>query len=122
VVIDKGGNPMIRQCKIHDGKGNGIHVTRNGRGIVEDCDIFSNAHSGVYIETGGNPTFRRCKIYQHDWGVWVKSTGAGTFENCDLTGNQRGAWSIEEGCSVRRSGNKDREGIGKFFWRFIGLS
>jgi hypothetical protein len=76
-------------------------------------------YGGTSVEMGGNPTFRRCKIYQHDWGVWVKSTGAGTFENCDLTGNQRGAWSIEEGCSVRRSGNKDREGIGKGFWRFI---
>ncbi|MBW4636327.1 MAG: right-handed parallel beta-helix repeat-containing protein [Iphinoe sp. HA4291-MV1] len=89
-------NPVIQRCKIHNGKASGVLVSENGQGTVEDCDIFSNAYSGVEIRKGGNPIIRQCKINQNkENAVYIHDKGAGTIENCDLTGNVRSAFNID---------------------------
>ncbi len=42
-------NPVVRQCRIHDGEGYGIWVWDNAAGIVEECEIYNNAGAGVMV-------------------------------------------------------------------------
>ena len=91
-------NPTIRHCKIHNGKKNGILIAENGKGTIEDCDIFANEYSGVIIESGGDPIIRRCKIYDgKEIGVFVRNDGKGTIEDCDIFANECSGVTIELG-------------------------
>lgn len=93
-------NPVIWRCQIHDSKSMGIFVYDHGEGIIEDCDIFSNAGAGVEIKNIGNPFIRRCKIHHGERdGVSVYEKGAGVVERCDIFSNARA------GIGVRRAGN-----------------
>ena len=49
VAINAGADPIIRRCRIHDGRASGVLVYRQGQGTLEDCDIFANAFDGVAI-------------------------------------------------------------------------
>lgn len=81
-------NPVIQRCKIHDGKHSGVWITENGRGIIEDCDIFGNTYPEVIIDKGGNPTIRRCRIHGSKGnGIRVTENSRGIVEDCDIFGN-----------------------------------
>ena len=98
-------NPVIQRCKIHDGKSAGVLVYENGRGTLEDCDIFGNAFSGLQIREGGDPVIRRCKIHDgKSAGVLVYENGRGTLEDCDIFGNAFSGVQIREGSTpvIRR--------------------
>ena len=56
-------NPIIRRCRIFDGKESGIWITENAKGIIEDCDIYNNTYSGIRIDNGSNPVIRECRIF-----------------------------------------------------------
>lgn len=108
VSISAGGNPIIRRCKIRDGKASGIAVWDGGEGLIEECEISGNSRAGVEIYGGGKPTLRRCKINRNgSVGVWAYKKPAGIIENCDLTKNLQGAWDIVGWSRLVRSGNKE---------------
>ncbi|XCN73842.1 MAG: right-handed parallel beta-helix repeat-containing protein [Candidatus Electrothrix aestuarii] len=110
VAIQGSANPRLRRNRIHNGKQAGIFVYGNGQGILEDNEIFANAHAGVEIVEGGNPILRRNRISKNGWaGVHIGDGGGGIIEDNDLWGNIKGAWCIEEGCAanVQRRGNKE---------------
>ena len=89
-------NPMIKNCRIHDGKDAGVVVYENGEGTIEDCDIFANK-LGVGISEGGNPLVKKCQIHDgKDAGVVVYENGEGTIEDCDIFANKLGV-GISEG-------------------------
>ncbi|MEN8219600.1 MAG: right-handed parallel beta-helix repeat-containing protein [Pseudomonadota bacterium] len=99
---------IISYCKIHDSKGIGIIIDKNGTGRIENCEIFGNALSGIAISEGGNPVVQKCTIKQNKhWAVYVYDGGAGTIKNCDLRDNAKGTWHIQSGCQVHGSGNKE---------------
>ena len=78
-------NPEIRRCRIHDSKSNGIAIVIDGLGTIEDCDIYGNTYSGIYIDNGGNPRINRCRIYDgKQSGISIKENGLGTIEDCDI--------------------------------------
>jgi hypothetical protein len=108
-VVAIGGataNPVIRRSLIHDGKWNGIWVSNNARGTVEDCEIYDNGSSGVGIGQGAKLVIRRCQINWNDGkAIAVYNKGVATVEDCDLTENSGGAWNIARGGYVRSSGN-----------------
>ncbi len=114
-VHGEGSNPIIRNCKIHHGKASGVHVYESGEGLIEGCDIFGNAYSGVAIKEGGNPTVRNCKIHDGKQpGVHVYESGEGLIEGCDIFGNALAGVEIKEGgnptvrnCKI----SKNREGL-----------
>lgn len=112
--------PVIRHCKIHDGKRVGICVWKGGAGTVEDCDIFGNALSGVQISAGGNPVLRNCRIYdgRHS-GVSVYENGKGELEGCDIFGNALSGVTIKEGGNpvVRHCKIRDGHRGGIFVWK-----
>jgi parallel beta-helix repeat protein len=112
-VVAIGGstaNPIIRRCKIHDGKWNGIWVSNSARGTVEDCEIFENGSSGVGIGQGANLVIRRCRINLNGGkAIGVYNKGSAIIEDCDLTENAGGAWDIAPGGQVRSRRNKEDE-------------
>jgi len=89
---------IIMDCKIHDGKQNGVIVYQNGTGRIENCDIFANAYSGIEIKEGGNPIVRNCKIHDGKGsGVFVNQNGTGRIEDCDIFANAYSGIAIKEG-------------------------
>ena len=91
--------PQIRYCHIHEGAEYGILVSQQGRGLVEDCDIFGH-EIGIQIIQGGNPTLRRSQIHsmQKD-GIFVANNSEGRLENCDIFSN------IRTGVMIKKGGN-----------------
>jgi parallel beta-helix repeat protein len=80
-------DPRIRGCRIHNAKGRGVMVSKNGRGTLEGCDIFNN-YFEVQIAEGGNPIIQRCQIHDgKGFGVWVDENSKATVEDCDIFGN-----------------------------------
>jgi hypothetical protein len=107
VLIGAEGNPLIRRCRIHDGKKFGVSVQDKGQGKLLDCIIYAHAQAGVTINEGGAPVFSHCKINANGAeGIRVHPKALGLIENCDLTGNEAGAWFFRAGCRLRRRGNR----------------
>jgi len=90
-------NPVIRRCKIHDGKQAGLFVYQNGQGKLEACDIFANARAGVVIAQGGNPLIQRCRIFHgKSNGVYAYYKGQGIIEECEIFANAYAGVAIKE--------------------------
>ncbi|MFI5355681.1 MAG: right-handed parallel beta-helix repeat-containing protein, partial [Desulfobaccales bacterium] len=83
-------NPLVSNCRIHDGKQAGVYVYDKGQGMFEECDIFGNAFSDVAVREEGHPSFKRCRIHDgKQYGVSVYERARGLFEDCDIFGNAR---------------------------------
>ena len=54
-VHRKDTKPRIWRTTIHNCGGNGVYFFDGAKGIIEDCDIHSNAQSGIEISEGSNP-------------------------------------------------------------------
>lgn len=92
--------PVIKRCKIHDGKHVGIWVTDGGEATIEECDISHNALAGIAIKSGGNPTVRRCVLRNgKKGGFWIHDKGEGLIEDCDIHNNALAGIAITNGAS-----------------------
>lgn len=89
--------PIVRQCVIHDSKGDGVLVYENGQGEIDSCDIFGNAPGGISIKDGGNPILRNCTIHDNKSGVWIYRSGQGVIETCDIFGHDNAGVIIKDG-------------------------
>lgn len=97
IAIADGANPVIRRCKIHHGLEEGIWVGENGRGVIEDCDIFANNQAGITIVKNANLTIRRCKIHHGlEVGILVSDHGQGIIEECDIFANSKVGIEIKD--------------------------
>ena len=104
-----GTDPIIRRCRIHDSAKHGVYVYDNGRGTIEQCDIWGNRVTGVRISKGGNPLVTGCNIHNtRSDGIAVCEYGTGTVEHCDIWANGRSGVRIWRGgdptiknCSIR---------------------
>ncbi len=102
-------NPVLLRCTIRDGKSAGILVLDDGRGVVEECEIFGHALAGVEIRQRGSPTLRRCRIRDgQQVGVLVHDYGQGALEECEIVANTLAGVEIRErgnpvvrGCTIR---------------------
>jgi F-box protein 11 len=80
---------------ITNGRGVGVLVCDNGRGVVEDNDISSNGRAGVAILSGGDPLVCHNKIHEGmDSGVLVSEKGRGRIEDNDIFQNRRAGVAI----------------------------
>lgn len=52
--IKTDSNPILRRNKIYNGKEGGVCIFNNGRGILEDNDIFNNRLTGSLIKINNN--------------------------------------------------------------------
>ena len=76
--------------EVHHGKGVGILVCDNAKGVIEDNTIACNGRAGIAILSGGDPVVRQNKIHNGlDSGVLVSEKGKGRIENNDIFCNMR---------------------------------
>jgi F-box protein 11 len=119
-VYNIGTRPVIRRCRIHDSKEDGVFVYKGAGGLIADCDIYGNTLAGVEIREESNPTLRRCRIYNGPSnGVYIHTNGKGTLEECDIYANVRACVIIQSGASptLRRCKlHESREGSGLFVY------
>jgi F-box protein 11 len=74
---------------------NGILIRSSSLGIIENCDIFANTNSEIWIDSGGNPTVRRCSIHDSkSFGVYIVDEGKGQIIDCDIFANTRSGIAI----------------------------
>ena len=120
-------NPLIKNCRIHDGADSGIYIFDNARGQIKDCDIYRNANANVAISSGANPSIKNCRIFEgSNGGVVVWQNGAaGEIENCEIFGHRLANIGISDSAnpifrSCKIFGGRDtgifvhRGGYGKF--------
>lgn len=109
IQVHTEANPHVQQCTIRDG----LLVTKNGRGVFEDCDFVNTASKhAVTITAGGNPNLRRCKVRDGFFGgIFIHSNGTGVVEDCDISGNKSSGIGIgKDGsplirrCRINRNG------------------
>ena len=62
IGIFGGVAPGIRRSRVHDSKADGLYIFENGKGTLEDNDIFGNTLPGVVIVKGADPILRRNRI------------------------------------------------------------
>ena len=111
VSIHGGADPRLRLNRIHDGKYAGVFIEDNGRGTLEDNEIFGNGLSGVEIRTRGNPTLRRNRIHDgKSAGVLVYDNGQGTLEDNDILGSAFAGVEIRTGGNPILRRNRIRDG------------
>ena len=80
--------------------GTAIYFFDSAKGVIEDCDIYSNAQSGVEISEGSNPDVKFSRISlnsQH--GILVHDNGKGVFTDNEIFKNRLA------GIEVRESGH-----------------
>jgi F-box protein 11 len=99
-------NPIVRRCRIRNGKQGGIQIFQNGAGIIEDCQIVDNIDVGMIIAQDSSPRVRNCKINGNGRvAISLLDSGAGSIDGCDLTGNAGGAWEAKGLNRIKRAGN-----------------
>ncbi|XP_077549393.1 uncharacterized protein LOC144162643 [Haemaphysalis longicornis] len=84
--------PVLRRNLIHSDE----VVGDNGRGHLEQNEIFSSLYSGVEIGTGSNPTLYCNQIWGgHVYGVFVHNAGLGDLEQNEVLGNALAGVRVE---------------------------
>lgn len=96
VSIEQEGNLVIKRCKIHDAQNsNCIWVDKEGKGTVEDCEIFGSKDPNVWITNGSIAVIRRCRIYGgHSQGIGAYKGSSVTVEECEVFENARAGVKI----------------------------
>ena len=80
----------------------GIYVWGKGKGLLEDCEIFTNALAGVAVEQNANLALRRCRIHDNrECGVYLWDQGKALLEDCEVFANVLAGVTITEGGIVR---------------------
>lgn len=79
-------DPLIKNCRVHDGADSGVYIFDNARGQIEKCDVYQNANANVAITSGANPSIKNCRIFEGGNGGVVawQNGAAGEIENCEI--------------------------------------
>ncbi len=94
-----GSDPIVRRCRLFNGREAGVNVRDFGSGIFEECQIFGNGFSGIASKENSNPVVRRCQIFENKGGILVHEGGMGVFEDCEIYAN------LSHGVEIRRQSN-----------------
>ncbi|MBM7570162.1 right-handed parallel beta-helix repeat-containing protein [Aquibacillus albus] len=74
-IFISGGSAVVRQSKIHSGKGNGLRVIEKGQLTMEDCLIHGHDEfSQISIEEGSSLELKNSKVYDGYEGIYVGSS------------------------------------------------
>ena len=92
----------ILHNEVHHGKGVGVLVCDNAKGVIEDNTISCNGRAGIAILSGGDPLVCSNKIHDGmDSGVLISERGRGRVEENDIYGNRRaGVAILKEGAPL----------------------
>ena len=106
VGIHHGGDPILKGNRIHGSTQGGVFVFDNGKGILEDNEIYENSFSGIEIKNFGNPILHHNIIRKgRQGGVLVHNNGQGIFKNNDISNNIAGV-EIRDGGNPTLRNNK----------------
>jgi parallel beta helix pectate lyase-like protein/RNA polymerase alpha subunit len=87
VRIEGHSSPVLRHCKIADGKSTGISFAQ-ATGSVEDCEITRHASVGVQIDNESEPDLLRCSIASGKTsGIVISNGSKGTIQECEVVGH-----------------------------------
>ena len=112
-------DPIIRRSKIHNSKSGGVFAFEQGKGTIEDCDIYGNVNAAVEIKDGSSTVVRRSKLHDNKAsGVYVWKNSKGIIEDCDIYGNDYAAVTIGEYADpiIRKSKIHDGKAGGIFIY------
>eukprot|EP01062_Namystynia_karyoxenos_P080910 TRINITY_DN879_c0_g1_i1.p1 TRINITY_DN879_c0_g1~~TRINITY_DN879_c0_g1_i1.p1 ORF type:complete len:1243 (+),score=385.19 TRINITY_DN879_c0_g1_i1:87-3815(+) len=85
VWIEHGADPVIYRCKIHSGGASGIKVENEGKGLVENNELWGHANHEVEVLKQGCPVVRQNLLRNGaSSGVYVSNGGRGRFEENDM--------------------------------------
>jgi F-box protein 11 len=73
-------DPIIKNCRIHNGMG--IEVCVNANGLFENCEIFEMELEALNLGDGST-TIRKCKIHDAKRGI-VDFYQTSTVEDCEV--------------------------------------
>ena len=91
-------NLLLLRCQLHHNQQYGVNVYQEGKGSVQDCDIYSNIFDNVIVTRESTPYFYLCKIRDGEQsGVAVKENGKAVIEYCDISNNRSANISISSG-------------------------
>ncbi len=110
-VLAGSSTRYILHNEVHHGKGVGVLVCDNAKGVIEDNVISCNGRAGIAILSGGDPLVMANKIHDGmDSGVLVSERGRGRVEENDIFGNRRaGVAILKEGAPLVKR-NKIHDG------------
>lgn len=91
-------DPLIKNCRIHDGADSGVYFFDNARGQIVQCDIYRNRNVGIAITNGANPLIKNCRIFEgNNGGVVAWQNGAaGLIEDCRIFNHRLANVGISE--------------------------
>ena len=100
-VESREANPIIRRCRIREGRETGVWFTAGARGTLEDCDVTGQGVAGVWIADDANPIVRRCTV-QHAKvrGVFISERGHGFLDACFIMINDGPGIEVARGARV----------------------
>ena len=102
VIQGAGSCGHVLHNEVANGRGVGVLVCEQARGVVEDNDIACCGRAGVAILSGGDPLVTLNRIRDGlDSGVLVSEQGKGVVEDNDICRNQRaGVAILKEGAPL----------------------
>ncbi|WP_413306664.1 Hsp70 family protein [Bacillus sp. 1P10SD] len=78
-------DPVIRQCKLSNGKGKGIVFSNFAKGTIDSCELNGFYSPALWIMDGSHPVVKNCKIYDGKaMGVVFDNNGRGILTNCEI--------------------------------------
>lgn len=75
----------LRDCKLHDSLGDGVHYIDHSVGTLDNCDIQSQPLNGAYI-AASRVTMRHCRVrgIRQYTGVLFLNGSTGGLESCEV--------------------------------------
>jgi nitrous oxidase accessory protein NosD len=91
IEVTEGGDCLIEESRIYEGRSSGIYFYKGGTGRVQDCALFGNANSNIVIATGSNAQITKSKLSESGYaGVLVLEGGQGSVVDCEIFNNSLG--------------------------------
>lgn len=89
-------DPLIRKCRIHNGKETGVAITEGAAGTLEHCKIVGNRGPGIAVSAGAAPKIDHCNIRGgKSNGICFSDNGMGSVEYCDIRGTEKPGVSVD---------------------------
>ena len=94
---------IIRNCEIHDGKGNnkyGIYFYNATNGKIDNATSYNNYY-GIYL-LGSNNQISNCDAYNNDdYGIYLVSSSNNQISNCGFYSNdERGIYLSDSSINI----------------------
>jgi F-box protein 11 len=111
VKNDSNLTATLRNCKIYEGKINGIYVDVKGLALIEKCKVYGNKSVQIDVKDS-TADIRRCVVRDSiSNGIRFQKNGQGSVENCEIYGHEKPQMYIKEesnitilGCKIYKGG------------------